>query len=168
MSFFYFLDHSKGSFQVWGPVWLFVTFWYCKVRNYYIPCPVHKLKNHPLLGAHFSFKATFHIWQPFSLTMTWGQAMSQWYRPIITGCGKMWYEYEPSDQSQDIKVPAKTSEYMFWVVKQATALWLHLNNFKRKEFKCSQAWNLTIRLLQQLENNRAGQEKESTDLKTDQ
>jgi len=69
---------------------------------------------------------------------------------------------------QDIKVPARTSGYIFRLVKQATALWLHLNNFNRKGFKWGQAWNLTIRLLQQLENSKAGQDEESTDLKTDQ
>jgi hypothetical protein len=32
---------------------------------------------------------------------------------------------------------------MFQLVKRATALWLHTNNFNRKGFKWSPAWNLT-------------------------
>lgn len=167
MFLFYFLDHSKGSFQVWGPVWLFVTFWYCKVRNYYIPCPAHKLENHPLLGTQFLFKATFHIWQPFSLIMTWGQAMPQWQTHYHGQWWNVWIRAIRSSL-KILRYQPGHQDICSWAVKQATALWLHLNNFNRKGFKCSQAWNLTIRLLQQLENSRAGQDEESTDLKTDQ
>jgi hypothetical protein len=63
-------------------------------------------------------------------------------------------------KSQDIKVPARKSGYMYQLVKQATAIWLHPSNFNREDgFKWSQAWHLTIRLQQQLESSRAGRAK---------
>jgi flagellar basal body rod protein FlgG len=66
-----------------------------------------------------------------------------------------------------VKCGVKTGHQIKSQDKQATALWLHLNNLNTKGFKWSQAWKLT-RLLQQLENSRACQDKENTDLKTDQ
>lgn len=109
----------------------------------------------PHLAAIFSNHdlRTCHV--PVTQTHYHGQWWNVWIRAIRSSLKIL--RYQPGHQ-----------DICSWAVKQATALWLHLNNFNRKGFKCSQAWNLTIRLLQQLENSRAGQDEESTDLKTDQ
>jgi hypothetical protein len=77
------------------------------------------------------------------------------------------HSIESSDQInfKDTEVLAKTAGYVDQLVKEGIEIWLYSNNINQERgFKLSQAWNLTINILQSIDtdsfNIRLGSQKE--------